>query len=332
MDEQPGQPGEEARELEPAEVGHRGRAADRRERPLVAIAERQQRLALAARAGCSRAACCASWIAAGATPGTSVPVLLEAGQVADDEDLGVAGDVRSGSTSTRPARSSGTPRVLARGEAATPAAQSTVRASIRSAPSVTPAVVDLRDHRPVRTSTPIRTSCSRAFSERSSAYEGQDPRRPSSEDDMRLRGVDMAEVARQRVPGDLGERPGELDPGRPGADDDEPEPGGPRAGSVSRSAASKAKRMRRRISSASSMLFRPGANRPTRRGRSRSASRPWRRSGSRRPARRRPAGRVFAATSMPAASASRTSAFSWCRRMRRIGAAMSLGFSAAVAT
>ena len=56
---------------------------------------------------------------------------------------------------------------------------------------------------------------------------GEDPGRPFEEDDLRLLGVDMAEVAGQRVPGDLGERPGELHPGRPGADDDEPEPGGP---------------------------------------------------------------------------------------------------------
>ena len=40
----------------------------------------------------------------------------------------------------------------------------------------------------------------------------------------------------------------------------------------------------------------------------------------------------FAATSTPVASASITATFDWCRKIRRIGAAMSAGLSAAVAT
>src|SRR5512142_3090498 len=41
MDEEPGQPGDPARELDAAQVGDGRRAADRGERALVAIAERQ---------------------------------------------------------------------------------------------------------------------------------------------------------------------------------------------------------------------------------------------------------------------------------------------------
>jgi hypothetical protein len=58
--------------------------------------------------------------------------------------------------------------------------------------------------------------------------------------------IGMAELARQGVAGDLGEGAGQLDAARA-------------AGSCSRSAASKAERMRRRIARASSRVFRPGA-------------------------------------------------------------------------
>ena len=72
VDEQPGHPGQPSRELDDVQVGDAGRAADRRERPLVAIAEREAGLVLQ-RAQDVRAACRASWMAAGATPGTSDP-------------------------------------------------------------------------------------------------------------------------------------------------------------------------------------------------------------------------------------------------------------------
>ena len=53
-------------------------------------------------------------------------------------DIRMARTLRSASTSTRPARSIGTPSVRANGDAATPAAHNTVRAGTRSLPSNTP--------------------------------------------------------------------------------------------------------------------------------------------------------------------------------------------------
>ena len=73
--------------------------------------------------------------------------------------------------------------------------------------------------------------------------------------------VDDAEVAPQRVPRQLGDLSGHLDAGRPGADDDEGEPACLRTGSCSTSAASKAPRMRLRISSAPASDFSSGASR-----------------------------------------------------------------------
>ncbi len=79
---------------------------------------------------------------------------------------GRPGTVRSGSTTTRPLRSSGTARNVPIPEAATPAAQRTVAASTRSpAPMTIPVASTAVTAAPVRTSTPRRTSSDRAFSE-----------------------------------------------------------------------------------------------------------------------------------------------------------------------
>ena len=110
---------------------------------------------------------------------------------------GWPGIVRSGSTRTRPARSSGTPSDRASGEAATPAAQSTVRAAIRSAPMPTPLGVDRR-HRPARSGPrrPGRSSCSpRLLRERRRRSAGRTRGRPFEQDHVRLRRVDVPEVA-----------------------------------------------------------------------------------------------------------------------------------------
>ena len=77
--------------------------------------------------------------------------------------------------------------------------------------------------------------------------------------DARRLGPDVAEVLPQRLPRDLGERAGELDAGRAAADDHEGQQPPLRGRSVSRSAASNASSTCRRISSASSSVFRPGA-------------------------------------------------------------------------
>ncbi len=66
--------------------------------------------------------------------------------------------VRSGSTSTRPARSSGTPSERASGDAATPAAQITVRAGRRLPPRSTPSASMPVTRWSVITSTPSRSS------------------------------------------------------------------------------------------------------------------------------------------------------------------------------
>ena len=58
---------------------------------------------------------------------------------------------RSGSTVTRPARSSGAPRVAPSGEAATPAAQMTVFAARRSSPTCTPSASTPLTWRPSQT-------------------------------------------------------------------------------------------------------------------------------------------------------------------------------------
>ena len=58
----------------------------------------------------------------------------------------------------------------------------------------------------------------------------QDPVHRLDEHDPRLARADRPEVAAERVVGDLAERPGELDPGRSAADDDERHPGAPQLG------------------------------------------------------------------------------------------------------
>ena len=60
---------------------------------------------------------------------------------------GCPGRLRSGSTSTRPARSTGAPSVLPSGEAATPAAQSTTVAGSAGFADVDGAWLNLGDDR-----------------------------------------------------------------------------------------------------------------------------------------------------------------------------------------
>jgi hypothetical protein len=69
----------------------------------------------------------------------------------------------------------------------------------------------------------------------------------------------VAVFAVQRLGGDLADLPGQLDAGRAGADQGEGEPAGPFGRSAAVSASSNAPKIRRRIFSASSMVFIPGA-------------------------------------------------------------------------
>ena len=82
---------------------------------------------------------------------------------------GAPGMERSGSTFTRPTRSSGTPSDRAIGDGATPAAQMTVRERIRRPPATTPSASTAVTGVPTRTSQPIRRKRAAAFSESSGA-------------------------------------------------------------------------------------------------------------------------------------------------------------------
>ena len=133
------------------------------------------------------------------------------------------GTVRSGSTRTRPARSSGTPSVAPSGEAATPAAQMTVSAAIISEPT---AIVPGRDagHRSPR---PHVDAKPRQIGARGLAQglreRAQHRRARLDQDDARRAGIEVPEIARERLPRNLGERAGHLDAGRAAADHDKGE-------------------------------------------------------------------------------------------------------------
>ena len=97
----------------------------------------------AGRAPGSRAAWAPICIAAGRDARDRLAVLLEATRCRRSRTrTGGRARVRSGSTRTRPARSSGTPSERASGDARTPAAQTTVRAARRSPPTSTRRRVD----------------------------------------------------------------------------------------------------------------------------------------------------------------------------------------------
>ena len=87
----------------------------------------------------------------------------------------------------------------------------------------------------------------------------QDARAGLDQDDPGRLRIEAAKVARQRAPGDLGQRARQLHAGGAAADHDECGPGAPRLGGVSSSAASNARRIRRRTSSASPIVLSPGA-------------------------------------------------------------------------
>ena len=130
------------------------------------------------------------------------------------------GTVRSGSTRTRPARSSGTPSVAPSGDAATPAAQMMVSAAN-----------DLGTDRDVpgrdaghRGSSPHVDAEARQIGARGFAQglgeRGQHRRTRLDQEDARRARVDVPEIARERLARDLGERAGHLDAGRAAADHD----------------------------------------------------------------------------------------------------------------
>ena len=138
---------------------------------------------------------------------------------------GCSGTVRSGLTTTRPARSSGTPSVRPRREPATPAAQSTVLVRIRSPAHGHTVDIDGR-HLPPRAH--VDAQANQLFSRLLRELAGvrrKHPGRPFEQDDLRVRRIDAPKIARQRVLRDLAERPRQLDARGPRAHDDERQPG-----------------------------------------------------------------------------------------------------------
>ena len=208
-------------------------------------------------------------IAPCATPGRRAVRLprLDRG-VADDEDLGWPGIVRSGldddpagavgrgarwprRRSGRSSRS-GRPRPTATVRAEFLLGARRVRRRGRS-------LVDVDHLRPRPDLDPSRSSWRCADAERSGGYGGRtgpSPRRAT----IRASAGRIDRKSRRSVSRAISPRaPDQLDPGRAAADDHERHPGTAEAGSASRSAASKAMRIRRRISVASSSVLRPGA-------------------------------------------------------------------------
>ena len=113
---------------------------------------------------------------------------------------------------------------------------------------------------PVHTATPSRSSARRANADSGVRIGAEHVRAALDQDDARRLGIDRAEVVGQRVARDLGQRAGQLHAGRSAADDDERQQPALRGSiRVSRSACSNASSTRRRMSSASSSVFRPGA-------------------------------------------------------------------------
>lgn len=179
--------------------------------------------------------------------------------------------LRSGSTGTRPARSACRPQSAAiwrpSGEAATPAAHSTVRAASRCSPctvcNVTPPSSMAVTRALVSSSTPSRCNWAAALADDS----GSKPLGAFDQADPGLARIDMTKLAGQGVARDLDQRTGQFDPGRPAADDDKIQPGLALAGSLQRSARSKAPMTLARMASASARVLALGHGAPSRRGR-----------------------------------------------------------------
>ena len=216
---------------------------------------------------------------------------------------GCPGTVRSGSTRTRPARSSGAPRSGASGEAWTPAAQSTVRAAIALGADPDAARVDGGHERAGPDLDAERLELELRLRRQLLGVRGQHARAALEQDDARRARVDAAEVARERVARDLGERAGHLDAGRPP----------PTTTNVSHWRRASARLLplgglegqQHAPADLERVLERlePGRDAPpTRRGRSTSASRPSRARGSRTRARRPRGGRASRPASIATAS------------------------------
>ena len=135
---------------------------------------------------------------------------------------GWPGTDRSGATFTRPARSVSAPSHWPAGEAITPAAQMTVRASMRSPPTDRHAGGIERGHGRAEPhlDAELFERCPRGLRERRIERREQ-ARRRLDQDDARRARIDRAEILGERAVGQLGDRARHLDAGRAAADDDE---------------------------------------------------------------------------------------------------------------
>ena len=222
--------GGQAGELHAERVGDGGAVADGRHGALVEVLERRRRGLPASRAAMTPATYLPSCMAGCATPGS----LFSETMSPTAKISGCPGTEQSGSTGSRPARSTSTPTFSpssrASGEACTPAAQirgagrdrlDAVRALDRDAvvvhvhgEGVEP---DLDAHLLQR---PLGVALQPGRERR------QDGLRAFQQDDPGLVGVDRAVVPRQHGVGQLGDLPDELDTGGAGADHDEGQPVG----------------------------------------------------------------------------------------------------------
>ena len=208
--------------VEPAEVGDRRGPADRRHVAEIAIAERPQRLLL------ERAQDVGDGVAshldrdlrdAGQRPAV---VAGQRREVADDEDVRRARDreVRlnqhaAGAIERHAERRAERRRRHARRP------QHRLRCDRRRRPPRRVPATRRSRSSSVRTSTPSRCRSRSAAARRSSGNALRIDGPPSSSRILRGAGIEMPEVAGQRLSRDLGERSRHLDAGRPAADHDE---------------------------------------------------------------------------------------------------------------
>ena len=207
------------------DLGHRRDAADGRQRALVAVVERPQRLPSEGALDVPRRMNAFLNRRRRDARNEVAVVLAHRREVADDEDLGMAGDrqVRlrehaPGAVELDAERLRQRRRLHARRPQDGPRGDGLVAEADLF-------VVELRDDR-------VREDFDAEAPQLRFGLRGEigrigreDALFPLDEDHARARRVDAAEVAEHGLPRDLGERAGELGAGRPRADDDEGEPG-----------------------------------------------------------------------------------------------------------
>ena len=214
--------------------------------------------------------CIAPWATPGVTRSSSCPHGCTAASPTT-KISGWPGTVRSPSTMTRPLRSVVAPAasatLRAKDDAWTPAPHKTVRAGMISSGAFGSSVGTTWTDRssmavtrvPTRTSTPSRSSWRRADADWPGGYGGS-TRSIASTRMIRASAGSIARKLRRRVSRAISpSEPASSTPVGPPPTSTNVIHSRRRSGSASRSAASNAMRIRRRISVASSMVLRPGA-------------------------------------------------------------------------